>query len=461
MLEIEEISTLLGSRSDLEDEFDLVGLEGSDPGSDFTPLVSSKIEPQHWVLMARQILACYDNYAGFVLLHGTDTMAWTASALSFLIANLGKPVVLTGSQRPIREAPSDALSNFVSSVMLAGSRGGVPVVPEVVICFGGRILRGNRTQKVSAASLQGFDSPNLAPLGTIGRTVDVDVDRLLPGPAGREPFLMSGIESDVADIMMFPGMTSAQLATAIEPVKGAVLRTFGAGNAPGGQDVEAVLREASDGGKLLVNVTQCNEGTIESGMLSGSRSLAECGVVSGMDLTPEAALTKLMVLLGSGTTEAARSQMQIGLRGEQTFDLVELRPTITDRLDEKNVIRFVLSDALHGRVRVENLESAVLRLRRLYSADDTVANCHAYLNYWAAGFDGAALSGSRDVRRLEWEGNLVPAPTGGRGQDVVVDVTSVCRQVFEPGIPITLNLVSDRPITEPEVVLSLFMGPRC
>jgi L-asparaginase len=428
---------------------------------DVPAIVSSTAGPAQWATLADRIGELYDDYDGFVVLHGTDTMAWMASALSFMFTNLGKPVVLTGSQRPIRASPSDAVPNFVHAITLAGrAADDIPLIPEVVICFGGRVLRGNRAQKLSAASLRGFASPNEARLGRIGRKVDVSAARLLPPPPADAPFLVnSTIETRIADVSIYPGMTPEHLEGAITGCVGFVLRTFGAGNAPA--NLEPVLAQAVARGVVVVNVTQCTEGVVESGMLSGNNALARLGVISGLDLTPEAALTKLGVLLGQHQRDIAAEQMQLDLRGEQSLDLVQLRPVHHERVSD-GIQRFVLTPALHARVRPERLLGAVLRLTGDALTVDPATRVRVYLNHWNT--DGLDPGGpTEDPRPLDLRCMVDHSwPDGADGERrpfgaLAFDVTGSVRGLLLPGAPVTATVVSSLPLGVPDVLLSIFV----
>ncbi|CAA7615513.1 L-asparaginase 1 [Magnetospirillum sp. SS-4] len=287
-------------------------------GDPVGPLDSSDIGPRHWCLMARAIAQAYDSHDGFVILHGTDTMAYTGSALSFLLDNLAKPVVLTGSQRPISAKDGDAAANFGNALAIAGHRAtGLPLVPEVVICFGDVLLRANRATKVSTTAARGFDSPNYPRLGRLGGRIDIDRSLVLSPPerAFSAHAILSGT---VAVVSLYPGVTGADLGRMLDldGVDGYVLRSFGSGNAPTDRGVIAAIAGATAAGKVIVNITQCLEGGVEMGLYQAGHGLLEAGVVDGGRLTVEAALAKLTWLLATGSAESARSRMPIPLRGE-------------------------------------------------------------------------------------------------------------------------------------------------
>ncbi len=278
-------------------------------------LDSSNIGPAEWRTIAEKVQEAHEDADGIVVLHGTDTMAWTASALSFMLEGLQKPVVLTGAQLSLTRTRNDAVDNLLQALTFAGPWR----FPEVSICFGNRLFRGNRARKVDADGLFAFDSPNLRPLATVGVTIQ---DQTPARPAAPGTLRVNPIrETNVVAIRLFPGIQAAVLRNLLAaPVRGAVIETFGAGNAPDNRpDLHAALREAADRGVVLVNCTQCLRGTVR-GHYAAGRVLGQFGLTPGHDLTPEAALTKLAWLLSDDTLEPDEVRRRIGLdlRGELT-----------------------------------------------------------------------------------------------------------------------------------------------
>jgi len=287
---------------------------------EFEPLLdSADNRPADWLRMAREVAARYDAIDGVVLLHGTDTMAYSASALAFLLEGLGKPVVLTGSQVPLAEVRSDARENLVASLQLAARAD----LHAVCVYFSGRLLRGCRATKVSASGFDAFDSPNEAPLGHVG--IDIALRPGAPRPPQPGPLRVPELaDVTVAALRLFPGIDARFVRHVLqEPLRGLVLETYGAGNAPS-RDPELLdaLAEATARGVVIVNTTQCLRGRVDMRGYATGAALLDAGVVSGADMTPEAALCKLIYLLGSGhAPDQVASLMQRDLRGELTpFD---------------------------------------------------------------------------------------------------------------------------------------------
>ncbi len=283
----------------------------------YDPLLdSANLGLAEWARFAADIGASYGDYDGFVVVHGTDTMAYTASALSFMLEGLAKPVILTGAQIPLEHLRNDALDNFLGALMLAGHY----AIPEVAIYFHHKLLRGNRSTKVDAVGLDSFASPNHPPLAEVG--VDVGVRWDLVRAPGSALTVHTTLSPHVAALRLYPGITRGVLENFLRPpLEGLVLETFGSGNAPDRDDgVMRVLRDATDRGVVIVNVTQCLRGRVSPSYAAG-RALMDAGVVPGADMTPEAALAKLALLLGQGlSADEVRARAGRSLAGELSDD---------------------------------------------------------------------------------------------------------------------------------------------
>ncbi len=272
------------------------------------PIDSSDMCPEHWEDICRVVENNYHLYDGFVVLHGTDTMAYTASALSFMLENLRKPVIITGSQLPIGEVRTDGEENLITAVQIAAAvdRHGDPMVQEVAILFENYLWRGNRATKRSADNFNAFKSHNYPQLAKIGLDINFDEDALFRHH-NREPLKVHyGLDSSIVVIDLYPGLRKEALIHALDTpgTKGVVLRTFGAGNAPTSPWIAEALHHANERGLVVVNVTQCVGGAVVQGRYAASDALAANGVVSGADITTEAAIAKMMFLFGQGLTAA-------------------------------------------------------------------------------------------------------------------------------------------------------------
>jgi len=287
------------------------------------PIDSSDMRPTDWLRVARIIGEHYDRYDGFVVLHGSDTMAYTASALSFLLEGLGKPVVLTGSQLPIGTIRTDAKENLITAIEIAAAyENGRPIVPEVVVYFEYSLYRGNRTVKVHAERFEAFRSPNHPRLAEAGVHIRYDRNAVLPLRAG--PLTVhERLDDRIAVIRLFPGIRAEWVRHALSApgLRAAILTTFGSGNGPTGDAFLAALREARERGVVLLNVTQCVGGRVEQGRYVTSQAMQAMGVVGGADITVEAAVAKLMFLLGREQGALAVEQaLAVPIRGEFTLD---------------------------------------------------------------------------------------------------------------------------------------------
>lgn len=270
----------------------------------FDPVIdSSDVSPDTWVRIAETIAAGYDRFDGFVVLHGTDTMAYSASALSFMLSGLEKPVIFTGAQLPIGVLRTDGKENLITAIEIAAAReNGLPVVPEVCIYFENRLMRGNRTIKYSAEHFKAFASPNLPPLAEAGLQIRYNRN-IIRYPTVRRPLDISGkFDTRVAVLSLFPGIRRETVQALLHSsgLRGLILETYGTGNAPTLDWFLDELRTFMENGGIVLNVTQCLAGSVEMGLYETSAGLRNAGVISGRDITTEAAVTKMMILLGSG-----------------------------------------------------------------------------------------------------------------------------------------------------------------
>ena len=289
----------------------------------FNPLIdSSDIEPSLWLALAELIEEKYDDYDGFVILHGTDTMAYSASVLSFMIEGLTKPVVFTGSQLPIGTPRTDGKENLISSVEIAAAKNaeGHALVPEVCICFDNILMRGNRSSKINSDNFRAFRSENLPPLAQAGISIRYN-DSLIRKPASWEerPVFHKELDTRVAILKMHPGITPGLVRSILcspEP-RAVILETYGAGNAPSKDWFISLVKEASESGKILLNVSQCIAGCVNMDIYATGKCLKEAGVANGYDSTTESALAKLFHLMGIYCeNEEVKKGLEKNLRGE-------------------------------------------------------------------------------------------------------------------------------------------------
>ena len=287
------------------------------------PLDSSDMEPAYWAKLVKIISYNYDNYDGFVILHGTDTMAYTASALSFMLENLAKPVILTGSQLPIGMLRTDGKENLITSIEIAAAKNpdGTAIVPEVCIFFENELMRGNRTTKINAENFNAFRSYNYPALAKVGINIKYNpalIHRPDPDKALKPHYLF---DTNVVMLTLFPGIQEDIVSSVLHVpgLKAVALKTFGSGNAPQKEWFIRQLKEATERGIVIVNITQCANGSVEMERYCTGVQLLQAGLISGYDSTPESAVTKLMFLLGHGlSNKDIRYKMNNPIAGEIT-----------------------------------------------------------------------------------------------------------------------------------------------
>ncbi|MFN5443372.1 MAG: asparaginase [Crocinitomicaceae bacterium] len=267
------------------------------------PVDSSEMNPSYWKQIATNVFDSYNDYDGFVVLHGSDTMAYTATALSFMLQGLKKPVILTGSQLPINEIRTDGRENVLTSIEIAAAKNldGSSKVNEVCIYFENNLYRGNRTTKISANAFEAFASPNFSPLATAG--IHINYQKVSYPFENDQLKLNTELDNRVALLKIFPGFNAKVYKSLFDfqNVKGIVLETFGAGNAPTDQLFDDLIADYIDQGGVVLNITQCQSGSVEQGLYETSSFFQKIGVIGGGDMTTEAAICKLMFALGSST----------------------------------------------------------------------------------------------------------------------------------------------------------------
>jgi len=288
----------------------------------FDPLIdSSNVTPSFWVKLATVIEENYEKYDGFVVLHGTDTMSYSASMLSFMLENLNKPVIFTGSQLPMGVVRTDGRDNFINAIEIAAAQiEGTPLVPEVAIYFENKLMRGNRTNKFNAENFNAFLSGNYPPLAEVGVHIRYNTEFILK-PNFRKLKVYKKLDNSVLILKLFPGIAEIVVKNALNIVglKGVILETYGAGNAPTDEWFIEALAEAIKKGIVIYNVTQCKGGAVDMGKYETSMKLSQIGVIGGFDITTESAIAKMMYLFGQGFGgDELKRLLMVPLRGELT-----------------------------------------------------------------------------------------------------------------------------------------------
>jgi L-asparaginase len=413
-----------------------------------TPLDSCNVGPEEWVQIAGIIEKHYNNFDGFVILHGTDTMVYTASALSFMLRELAKPVILTGAQRSaLVDVRNDASQNFITALLLASpASSNLPVVPEVCIYFGGKLLRGNRTIKRDTAGYDAYESPNLPPLGEVGDRIVIHESRIRPMPDSARRFnVRKSLDTNVTTVLVYPGIQETDLARrqldglANRPskrddkLKAAIVMAYGSGNIPTlWPEWLENFRQARNDGMVIATVSQCKRGAVELGIYETSARLLELGFVAASDLTLEAALCKLMVLLGDHdlSQEEVEETYQRALVGEQSSSVFLTKYPVkagSIKCEGQPVNLRVPGRPLEGSWQTSHIEKALLRFRGAKLA--------------FTGFPPVLFSVYVNLDRAEdastdhpgYSGQFKKDPNIEPDQIILFDVTSVVTALAKPG----------------------------
>ncbi len=427
------------------------------------PLDSCNVTPDDWLQMAQVIYDRHDDYEGFVIAHGTDTMVYTASALSFMLINLKKPVIITGAQRSHTFLPrNDGLQNLLTACHFANpKRSKIPVVPEVCIYFGGELFRGNRCRKMDSEGYDAYFSPNYPSLGHAGGSLEVNEKNILPIPK-QALQLRKRLNTGVVTFDVFPGIQNSHFVERMidsNEIKGVVIRSFGSGNIPTAPKFLENFQKANDNGIVIQNVTQCVKGAVSLGIYETSAALLEIGMITGFDATPEAALCKLMVLLGDedlSKDEVATLGQQC-LAGEMSSSVYvqKLKEAGANRIDSKEGERKRLApaEAIGGSWQSKQISNASLRLYggEVNTETDSPVEIDVYIN---VGSDDELHHGlpnyAGSFKRRQSDGKFI----------ISFDITTAAKALIQTGdrVSVTTKLNGQGSVTWQRAEIALFIN---
>lgn len=426
------------------------------------PLDSCNVGPAEWDKMAGAIADKYEKYEGFVILHGTDTMVYTASVLSFMLRELAKPVVITGAQRSaLVDIRNDATQNFLAALDIANpAHSGLPVVPEVCIAFGQWLLRGNRAVKRDTAGYQAYESPNYPPLGEIGDNIVIDESVILPMPGpGRAFNVRTRMDTNVTTILTYPGIQNGELVhrQLMDPkLRGALVLAYGSGNIPTAPDFLGQFNAENMPDRVIAVISQCRRGPVELGIYDTSAALLEMGFVAAGDITMEAALCKLMILLGDpdSSLDDIRAEFSRSIAGEQTTSLYitkyksEPIALIGAAEPKENSHQRIPGQALEGSWRTHQIERALLRFR---GTGSTAAEGEEAITLRIFANLGPEETPTTELPGFAGEMMLYPPDKGDEASTFEVpalsifDVTKPLRATARPGERMSFTIYVDSP----------------